>query len=358
MNAKKHIALGISGGVDSAVAALLLKQQGHHVIALFMQNWEEHAENTHCRAEQDLTDARIVCDQIGIELHTVNFAKQYWDSVFSHCLTEFQRGRTPNPDVLCNKEIKFNLLLKHAKSLGADLLATGHYAAIDNITEQTMLKKPKDSLKDQTYFLYMLKEQQLKQSIFPLSQLKKTTVRSIAKEHRLHNANKKDSTGICFIGERPFKEFLSEYILAQPGNIESTDGSIIATHDGLMFYTIGQRKGLNIGGQKNKKEAPWYVISKDLKRNVLIVDQEIDNPLLYQSQLIASDVTWINTAPKLPLSCQAKIRYRQTEQNCSIKYKAKNTLSISFEQPQRAITPGQSIVFYKESICLGGGIIN
>ncbi len=351
----KHIIVGMSGGVDSSVAALLLKEQGHHVEGVFMKNWEEDDTDTYCPASIDMADAQAVCDKIGIEMSRINFSAEYWENVFSHFLSEYRAGRTPNPDILCNKEIKFNAFLQYAKQRGADYIATGHYA---QISTQKQLLKGLDSQKDQSYFLHLLTEAQLAQSLFPIGHLNKTTVRELAKKAGFLNHIKKDSTGICFIGERKFKNFLNEYLPAQPGNIETPDGHIIGTHDGLMFYTIGQRQGLKIGGCKNLPEAPWYVAHKDLTRNVLCVVQGHEHPLLYASSLLASQIHWINGLPEqFPLQVKAKTRYRQQDQVCIINRLTDETYQIQFAQPQRAITPGQSVVFYQEGVCLGGGII-
>ncbi len=351
------VAVGLSGGVDSSVVAHLLKLQGYEVFGLFMQNWQDE-QDPHCQAEQDLSDAKAVADAIGIPLYTVNFAQQYWDQVFTHCLDEFRAGRTPNPDVWCNREIKFNILLQHARKFGADKLATGHYARITADNLHFKLLKGSDRNKDQSYFLYLLNQQQLAHSLFPLGTFKKPQIRAIAERLGLINHAKKDSTGICFIGERKFKTFLKEFILAQSGNMETPDGKMIGTHDGIMFYTIGQRKGLHIGGVAGCNEAAWYVLDKDLQRNVLIVGQGHEHPLLYKSQLHCHQLHWINNQQfTKPLTCAAKTRYRQRDQACTVSPCANNEATVEFLQPQRAITPGQSIVFYDGSECLGGGII-
>ena len=350
-----HIIVGMSGGVDSSVAAYLLKKAGHHVEGVFMKNWEGDDTEDYCPAEADMADAQAACDLLGIELQLVNFADKYWQRVFAYFLDEYRAGRTPNPDILCNKEIKFRAFLDYAKQRGADYIATGHYVRrSDNAPVQ--LLKGSDPLKDQSYFLYALDEQQLANSLFPVGHLAKTEVRAIAAEIGLKNHNKKDSTGICFIGERKFKTFLNDYLPAKPGNIETLEGDIIGNHDGLMFYTIGQRQGLQIGGKKGKAEAPWYVAAKDMQRNVLIVVQGEDHPALTKDTLIVNTIHWINTPPALPLQVKAKTRYRQPDQHCRIEPEAQG-FCVKFEQPQRAITPGQSIVFYQGDICLGGGII-
>lgn len=351
---RKHIIVGMSGGVDSSVAALLLKNEGHHVEGAFMKNWEADDTDTYCPASADLQDAQTVCDQLQIELHRVNFAAEYWERVFAHFLVEYQAGRTPNPDILCNKEIKFKAFLAYAKQRGADYIATGHYV---RRTPQLQLLKGLDPAKDQSYFLYALNQQQLAHSLFPVGELNKTTVREIAAKARFKNHSKKDSTGICFIGERKFKAFLTEYLPAQPGAIETPAGDIIGQHDGLMFYTLGQRQGLKIGGQRNTSDAPWYVVGKDLARNVLQVAQGQTHPLLYVHSLLAGSLHWINTPPTFPLQVNAKTRYRQTDQACMINQLDEKHYKIDFTNPQRAITPGQSIVFYQGDVCLGGGII-
>lgn len=357
-NKPKHVIVGMSGGVDSSVSALLLQKQNHAVTGVFMQNWQSDFEDPFCTAQQDLEDARIVCDKLNIPLKTVNFSAEYWDKVFQLFLDEYAAGRTPNPDILCNKEIKFKAFLDYAKQLGADHIATGHYVQSRLHNDSYQLLKGKDPQKDQSYFLYTLQQYQLAHSIFPVGNLDKLQVRKIAEEANLINHNKKDSTGICFIGERKFKSFLSEYLLAQPGNIETTDGKIIGRHDGLMFYTLGQRQGLGIGGQKQFKESAWYVLDKDIQRNVLIIGQEHGHPLLMKNDLFCQQVNWISHAPEQALVCKAKIRYRQEEQSCTIEQQvADGRYYVTFDQPQRAITPGQSIVFYNDDICLGGGII-
>lgn len=354
---KKHIIVGMSGGVDSSVAAFLLKEAGHHVEAVFMKNWEGDDNDQYCPATIDMADAQAVCDRLHIELHCVNFADQYWERVFAYFLQEYRAGRTPNPDILCNKEIKFKAFLEYAKQRGADAIATGHYVRSRQIGNEVQLLKGNDPLKDQSYFLYALNQTQLAHSIFPVGDLAKTEVRAIAAQLGLKTHAKKDSTGICFIGERKFKTFLNEYLPAQPGKIETLDGEIIGQHDGLMFYTVGQRQGLQIGGRKGKAESPWYVAAKDIKRNVLIVVQGDQHPALFKQTLIANHIHWINQAPTFPCKAMAKTRYRQADQACLIEKRNEQQLQVSFEQLQRAITPGQSVVFYQGDICLGGGII-
>ncbi len=354
----KNVIVGLSGGVDSAVTALLLKQKGYHVTGVFMQNWEIDNEDPYCSAEQDLSDAKAVADHIGIPLQTVNFSHEYWHQVFQHCLDEFAKGCTPNPDVLCNREIKFKALLDYALAQGADHLATGHYARIVKKEHEYQLLKGKDPLKDQSYFLYMLNQRALSYALFPLGTLKKTKVRHIAQHAKLPNAYKKDSTGICFIGERKFSKFLNEFMLSQPGKIQTVEGKTIGQHQGLMFYTLGQRKGLHIGGLKEANEAAWYVIDKNIKTNTLIIGQGHDHPQLYSKELKGTQWHWhSNIKPKLPFSCQARTRYHQADTDCQILERNDLSFSVVFNQPLRAITPGQSIVFYQGEVCLGGGII-
>jgi tRNA-specific 2-thiouridylase len=354
----KHIIVGMSGGVDSSVAALLLKEQGHHVEGVFMKNWEEDDTDTFCPASVDMADAQAVCDQLQIELHRINFAAEYWETVFTHFLAEYRAGRTPNPDILCNKEIKFKAFLDYARQRGADYIATGHYVQGSQSEDQFHQLKGLDNQKDQSYFLYTLMQEQLKYSLFPVGHLNKDVVRDIAEKAGFINHKKKDSTGICFIGERKFKTFLNEYLPAQPGAIETDTGETIGTHDGLMFYTMGQRQGLKIGGKKNLPEAPWYVAEKDLANNRLIVVQGHDHPLLHKQALIADQVHWINGMPDaFPFRLTAKTRYRQADQGCIINKLDNNQYQITFDETQRAITPGQSVVFYHENTCLGGGII-
>ncbi|OGT25105.1 MAG: tRNA 2-thiouridine(34) synthase MnmA [Gammaproteobacteria bacterium RIFCSPLOWO2_02_FULL_42_14] len=349
------IIVGLSGGVDSAVSALLLKEQGYDVAGCYMQNWMAEKDDPYCSAEQDLTDAKKVCDQLQIPFHLVNFSKEYWDAVFQYCLDEWVAGRTPNPDIWCNQYIKFDVFLKHALQLGADFLATGHYARIHN----HQLLKAKDLNKDQTYFLYTLSQEKLSRALFPLGELKKPEVRAIAKKAKLFNAEKKDSTGICFIGERKFSEFLKNFVLAKPGNIRTIDGKIIGKHGGLMFYTLGQRKGLRIGGMSHShSHFPWYVISKNIPDNELIVAQGHDHPALFSNILLAEKLHWISGVAPRNCSCAAKIRYRQTDQACHVELLENQTARVIFQESQRAITPGQSIVFYDRDVCVGGGIIS
>lgn len=352
----KRVIVGMSGGVDSSVAALLLKQQGYQVEGMFMRNWEADQKDPFCTADQDLTDARSVCDLLNIPLHTVNFSKEYWNNVFQYFLDEYAAGRTPNPDILCNREIKFKAFLDYALLQGADYIATGHYARIAANQDQFQLLKAIDDNKDQTYFLHAIAATSLKRSLFPLGGMKKTQVREIAQHAGFINHRKKDSTGICFIGERKFKDFLSEYLLMQPGDIVTESGEIIGRHQGLMFHTLGQRQGLGIGGKKNFQEAPWYVLKKDVQRNALIVTQTRE--LIYQKNLTCIQLHWINdnfTAAEF--ECNAKIRHRQIDQACHVKQISDKEFHVTFAQPQWAVTPGQSIVFYQNDICLGGGII-
>lgn len=352
------VIVALSGGVDSAVAAWLLKQQGHEVSGIFMQNWETDNDDPYCHAEQDLTDAKNICDHLNIPFQVCNFSKIYWDNVFQHCLDEFAAGRTPNPDIGCNKEIKFKAFLEHVLQLGADYMATGHYVQSHLIGTHYQLSKATDLNKDQSYFLYTLNQKQLSHALFPLGRLQKPDVRKIAEQAGLLNFNKKDSTGICFIGERKFKQFLSEFLLTKPGPMLTPEGETVGKHDGLMFYTIGQRQGLNIGGRSNSLPEPWYVLAKHIPTNTLIVGQGHDHPQLYSNQLLCEKVHWISgQSPSGFFSCAAKTRYRQTDQACTVKELTENRYEVNFESPQRAITPGQAIVFYDGEVCLGGGTI-
>jgi tRNA-specific 2-thiouridylase len=347
------IIVGVSGGVDSAVAALLLKQAGHEVTGLFMKNWEEDDRAGECSAAEDLKSARAVCEAIGIPLKTVNFSAEYWDRVFSYFLAEYRAGRTPNPDVLCNKEIKFKAFLEHALALGADKIATGHYARVSDEAGRYQLLKAADAGKDQTYFLYLLGQNELAHTLFPLGTLAKTEVRRLARAAGLPNHDRKDSTGICFIGERNFKEFLTRYLPAQPGEIRTLAGLLKGKHDGVMYYTIGQRQGLGIGGEGEA----WYVVAKDVARNILYVEQGEHHPALYSDSLVAGQLHWIaGQAPALSLPLTAKTRYRQADQECTLTEQA-GGLRVDFRRAQRAVTPGQSVVFYEGSHCLGGGVI-
>ncbi|MGD8926525.1 MAG: tRNA 2-thiouridine(34) synthase MnmA [Thioalkalispiraceae bacterium] len=354
----KNIIVGISGGVDSSVSALLLKQQGYDVHAVFMKNWEADDLDDYCPAEQDFSDARQVCKTLGIEIHGVNFSDQYWDRVFNYFLEEYAAGRTPNPDILCNKEIKFRAFLDYALTQGADKIATGHYVRSEKRDGEFFLLRGKDTDKDQSYFLYTLQQDQLEKSIFPVGELTKPEVRQLAEQNHLITYNKKDSTGICFIGERDFKTFLQRYIPAQPGKIVTPEGDKVGRHDGLMYYTRGQRQGLGIGGLANYSEEPWYVADKDLVNNELIVVQGHDHELLKGDWLKAAKLEWVSkNPPGLPLTCTAKTRYRQKDSICHLNADDDNRLLVQFEEPQWAITPGQSVVFYQDEVCLGGGII-
>lgn len=359
LSQKHRVIVGMSGGVDSSVTALLLKQQGHDVRGLFMQNWDADQDDPYCSISQDMKDAHAVCEQIGIPFDTVRFTNEYWERVFKHFLDEYAAGRTPNPDILCNKEIKFKAFLDHALSLGADYIATGHYAInFQDAAQNYHLYKSHDLTKDQSYFLYTLQQPQLARSLFPLGEYQKSAVRQIARDHCLKIHAKKDSTGICFIGERKFKTFLNEFVLARPGNMETPDGKIVGQHDGLMFYTLGQRQGLGIGGMKDTEQSPWYVLQKDLARNTLIVGQSHDHPLLLTRELTCEQLHWvIGRPPAFPLNCSAKTRYRQQDEACTIDLIDKLTAKVVFSQPQWAVTPGQSVVFYQGQECLGGGVI-
>lgn len=364
---KQKVIVGMSGGVDSSVAALLLIQQGYEVEGLFMKNWEEDDTADYCTATEDLRDAQSVSDALGIKLHTVNFSSEYWDEVFEYFLEEYRAGRTPNPDIMCNKEIKFKAFLNYAVDMGADYIATGHYARIAENDGNFEMLKGVDENKDQTYFLYTLQQNQLARSLFPVGELNKPEVRKIAEEAGFDTASKKDSTGICFIGERKFKDFLQRFIPAQPGEIVSLeeDGSytVIGEHQGLMYYTLGQRQGLGIGGLKTASEEPWFVADKDLENNRLIAVQGHNHPMMLKQHLNASQLHWVSgEAIADNFKCTAKIRYRQEEQPCYVEIHTdvdgRTKANVCFDDMQRAITPGQSIVFYKENICLGGGIID
>lgn len=356
MNKKRKIIVGMSGGVDSSVTALLLKKQGYEVEGLFMKNWEEDDTENYCAATDDRLDAENIAEKLGIPFHTMNFSAEYWDHVFENFVNEHLEGRTPNPDILCNREIKFKAFFNYAiETLGADAIATGHYASVANHNGQYQLLKGLDENKDQTYFLYTIQGPVLAKTLFPLGTLKKSEVRQIAAENNLSTAEKKDSVGICFIGKRKFSSFLNRYIEKTPGNMVTPEGEIIARHQGLSFYTIGQRHGLGIGGLKNKSDLPWYVADKNLSTNQLIVVQG-EHPKLYHRSLTAKELTWVNDEPTKPLTCQAKIRYRQSAQKCQVSIQNGKAL-VLFDDPQRAITPGQSVVFYDNHICLGGGII-
>lgn len=359
MNQKKRIVVGLSGGVDSAVSALLLKQQGHDVMGLFMKNWEDDDDDEYCSTRQDLIDAVSVADKVGIDIEAVNFAAEYKDRVFAEFLREYSAGRTPNPDVLCNAEIKFKAFLDHALRLGADWIATGHYARVEERDGRFHLLKGLDPAKDQSYFLHRLNQSQLSRALFPLGALRKSDVRALAREAGLPNHAKKDSTGICFIGERPFREFLSRYLPRQPGPMVTPEGKALGTHQGLMYYTLGQRQGLGIGGRQDGSGEPWFVASKDLANNRLIVVQGHDHPLLLQHDLAAADASW--TVGEPPSAEQgalaAKTRYRQQDAACVCEVRDARHFGLHFSEAQWAVTPGQSAVLYRGDECLGGGII-
>lgn len=359
MNSQYKVIVGLSGGVDSAVSAYLLKQQGYQVQAVFMQNWLADQNDPYCTSERDLCDARRVCDWLGIGFSVVNFSQQYWDRVFQRCLDEFSQGRTPNPDIWCNSEIKFKCFLAYAEALQADFIATGHYVRKKIHQGAYQLLRGSDPNKDQSYFLYTLNQHQLAKSLFPVGELTKPQVRQMAEQIGLPVYAKKDSTGICFIGERNFSEFLGEYLLGKPGPIKTATGELLGEHHGLMFYTLGQRKGLLIGGKQGHGEAAWYVAKKDLTTNTLYVVQDPKHPWLWDSALFARDLHWVAGCPPapLPFHCQAKIRYNQKMQDCCIVDIQQQQLFVHFTVPQRAITPGQSVVFYQADNCLGGGII-
>ncbi|MDC3221588.1 tRNA 2-thiouridine(34) synthase MnmA [Gammaproteobacteria bacterium] len=351
-----HVIVGISGGVDSAIAALILKQLGYQVSGIFMHNWNEE-NSDECTARRDYADAKGVCQQIDIPLKKVNFVDEYWNEVFTDFLNEYKAGRTPNPDILCNRNIKFKHFLNHALSLNGDYIATGHYCRQYLAINKTVsLLKGKDANKDQSYFLHKVEPQALAKSCFPLGNLNKAQVRKIAQKHNLLNHAKKDSTGICFIGERKFKDFLADFLPTQQGEITDVNGNVLGTHQGLMFYTIGQRQGLGIGGNNSHHSSPWYVAYKDLTANKLVVVEGEDHPALLATELIVQDIHWINKVPSFPLQASAKIRYRQADQPCTV-YKEVTGYKIIFDIPQRAITLGQSAVLYQQDICLGGGII-
>lgn len=351
------VVVGMSGGVDSSVAALLLKEQGYDVTGIFMKNWDEKDEFGECTAAEDAEDARKVCDMIGIPYYTVNFQQEYWDRVFTYFLDEYKKGRTPNPDVLCNKEVKFKAFLDHALKIGADYLATGHYAQVDCIDGEYRLMRAVDQNKDQTYFLCALGQAQLSKAMFPIGHLNKAEVKKVAQQAGFRTAAKKESTGICFIGERNFKQFLSNYIPAQPGEIRTLEEKVVGKHDGLMYYTLGQRRGLGIGGAGTGE--PWFVVGKDLGRNILFVVQGETHQALYSKGLMASQIHWISgKEPGTSFQCTAKFRYRQPDQKVTVSLKDEDTCEVIFDKPQKAVTPGQFAVFYDGEVCLGNGVIN
>ncbi len=355
----KRVVLGMSGGVDSSVAAWVLKEQGYEVIGLFMKNWEDDDDDAYCSTRQDFLDAAAAADVVGVELQAVNFAAEYKDRVFAEFLREYQAGRTPNPDVLCNAEIKFKAFLDHAMRLGATKIATGHYAQVRQVGSEFQLLRGADQTKDQSYFLHRLNQQQLSHSLFPIGHLPKTEVRVIANKIGLPNAQKKDSTGICFIGERPFREFLNRYLAKSPGPILDDNGRQIGEHIGLSFYTLGQRQGIGLGGSKTGSGLPWYVAQKNMSDNTLVVVQGHDHPLLKSTELTAQDLSWVAGAAPLQSKLTAKTRYRQIDAACQLSSLTTKSAAIQlqFEQHQWAITPGQSAVLYQQEVCLGGGVI-
>ncbi|AXK38043.1 tRNA 2-thiouridine(34) synthase MnmA [Crenobacter cavernae] len=357
MTGKKRIVVGMSGGVDSSVTAWLLKQQGHEVIGVFMQNWEDDNDDEYCSIKQDALDAMSVADIVGIDMEIVNFAKEYKDRVFQYFLDEYSAGRTPNPDVLCNAEIKFKAFLDYAMALGADCIATGHYARKLEKDGVHYLMKGLDETKDQSYFLYRLSQSQLSKAIFPLGDIRKSEVRQLAEQAKLPTAAKKDSTGICFIGERPFREFLQRYLPTSPGEMVTPDGKVVGEHVGLTFYTLGQRKGLTIGGSKAGTGEPWFVAGKDIPSNKLIVVQGHDHPLLLKPTLTMGQLSWTLDGAPQPGDYAAKNRYRMADAACALSAVENGTATLTFRDPQWAITPGQSAVLYDGDVCLGGGVI-
>ncbi len=350
----KTVAVGMSGGVDSSLSALLLKQQGFRVIGLFMKNWEEKGEDGVCKAAADFLDVQRVCDQIDIPCYHIQFVQEYWDLVFSSFLEGIQQGLTPNPDILCNQKIKFHMFFQKAKAIGADFVATGHYCQKEEVGKESLLLKGRDPGKDQSYFLYTIQQQVLKEVLFPIGHLEKQEVRRLAALYQLPTAAKKDSTGICFIGKRDFASFLANYIGTREGTFQTLDGRTVGRHSGAAYYTIGQRKGLGIGGPGEA----WFVVEKDIERGIVFVVQGENHPALFQDHLRASSLSWVSLPPQdFPFSCQAKIRYRQEDQPCWIDRISNGIAEVRFAKPQRAVTPGQSVVFYQGQICLGGGII-
>ena len=354
-----HVVIAMSGGVDSSVAALRVRDAGLRCSALFMKNWNEPADDGRCRWEDDVADALSVCEQIGIPLNTIDLSQAYWDGVFADFVAEYQRGRTPNPDVLCNREIKFKAFLTAARSVGGDLIATGHYVRSACGAGRWRLQAGLDQNKDQSYFLYTLGQQQLAAAVFPIGDLAKPEVRRRARAAGLATHEKKDSTGICFIGERRFREFLSQYVAATPGPLLTTDGRVVGQHHGAVYYTRGQREGLGIGGVRGAAAAPWFVAAKDLAHNTVTVVQGHDHPALMSGALVATSVCWIaGEPPSVPLQCSAKTRYRQVAAACTIEALATDQVRVRFAAPQRAVTPGQSVVFYAGDVCLGGAVID
>ena len=353
-----RVVVGMSGGVDSSVAALMMKRAGHEVIGVFMKNWEEKDENGVCTSERDWADVRSVCEGLDIPYYSVNFAREYWDRVFTHFLEEYKKGRTPNPDVLCNREIKFNVFLDFAEKLGAEKLVTGHFARIDEAGGRYRLLRAADENKDQTYFLYMIDQRALSKALFPVGGMTKAEIREEARRAGIPVSEKKDSTGVCFIGERNFKQFLSGYLPATPGDMVTTDGKKVGRHDGLMYYTLGQRRGLGIGGSGNGQR--WFVVKKDLENNLLVVQQGDDSPLLYAREALGEQPTWLAGQPPVregePLECLVRLRHRQPLQRCTLTLEG-GKARMAFETPQRAVTPGQSAVFYLDQECLGGAIV-
>lgn len=366
---QQRVIVGMSGGVDSSVSAALLLQQGYQVEGLFMKNWEEDDGTEYCTAMEDLADAQAVADKIGIKLHTANFAMEYWDRVFEHFLAEYAAGRTPNPDILCNKEIKFRAFLDHAMTLGADFIATGHYARRAETAYNSKgeayapLLRGLDNNKDQTYFLHAVHGREINKTLFPVGEIEKPEVRRIAEELDLATAKKKDSTGICFIGERRFNDFLKQYLPAQPGKIVLDNGKEVGEHHGLMYYTLGQRGGIGLGGMKGAAEGAWFVLHKDVANNRLVVGQGHEHPLMQSTQLWSESIDWVAGEQHISaegLRCTAKTRYRQPDQACTvfIDENSEHGVRVEFDEPQRAVTPGQSVVFYSDEVCLGGGVIH
>ncbi|MCG6117497.1 MAG: tRNA 2-thiouridine(34) synthase MnmA [Aquimonas sp.] len=352
------VIVGMSGGVDSSVAALLLQRAGLPVEGLFMQNWEEDSREGGCRAEDDRRDAIAVCGRLSLRCHTRNFAAEYWDGVFRHFIDEYAAGRTPNPDILCNREIKFRTFLEQAQALGAERIATGHYARVRQLDGRWQLLRGVDAGKDQSYFLYTLGQAQLAATLFPIGELPKPEVRRIAQQAGLPTHAKKDSTGICFIGERDFRAFLSRYLPAREGELVDPQGVVLGTHPGAFFFTLGQREGLNLGGVRGRPQAPWFVVGKDVARNRVVVDQGHDSPWLQSQSLLTAAADWVDgTPPATEFDCTARSRYRQADQACQVRVLADGSLQVHFAQAQRAVTPGQSLVLYRDEVCLGGAVI-